>query len=73
VVSKQADGLQLVVGEQMRFLDDQDRDTTSLRVFGGERVGGLWREGGVMGQRLPPREAMMRWWIPRTPTVGSGR
>ena len=47
---------------------------SALGVFGGERVGGLRSQGGVVESgAAPPSAATMRWWMPRTPTVGSGR
>ena len=53
MVGEEADGLQLVVAEEVRLLDDHDGGASALGVFGGQRVGGLWGQGGVMGQGLP--------------------
>ena len=65
---------ELVVVEQVGFVDDDDGGAAAFGVFGGERVDGLRDEGGVVGQRdLPPRAATIWWWMPRTPTVGLGR
>jgi len=42
----------LVLAEEVCFLNDYDGGASTLGVFGGERVGGLRSQGGVMGQRL---------------------
>ena len=39
--------------QQVGFVDHHDGDASALGVFGGERVGGLRGQGGVMGQGLP--------------------
>ena len=41
MVREQADGLQLVMAEEVGFLHGQDGGAAALGVFGGERVGGL--------------------------------
>ena len=42
------DRLQLVVGQQVRLVDQQDRQPASLGELGGQVPGGLRDEGGVM-------------------------
>ena len=55
MVGEQADGLELVVIEQVGLVDDDDGGAAALGVFGGERVGGLrepgWRGGSGAGRR----------------------
>ena len=46
MVGEHPDGFQLVVCEQVRFVDDQDGGAAAFGVFGGEGVGGLGDEGG---------------------------
>src|SRR5919198_98819 len=46
VVGEHADAVELVVGEQVAFVDDQDGGAAAFGVLGGERVGGLGGEGG---------------------------
>jgi hypothetical protein len=53
VVGEHADGFELGVVEEVCFVDDQDGDAAAFGVFGGQGVGGLWDEGGVVDQGLP--------------------
>jgi hypothetical protein len=72
VVGEHADGFELVVVEQVGFVDDQDGGAAAFGGFGGEGVGGLGDEGGAVGAGVPPRAVTMAWWMPRVPTVGLG-
>ena len=45
-VGQDPDGLELVVGQEMGLVDDQDGDPAALVVLGGEQAGGLGGEGG---------------------------
>src|SRR5262249_971335 len=52
-VGQHAQGLELVGGQQVGFVEDQDGDTASFGVFGGEGLGGLWEQGaGVEAGRV---------------------
>src|SRR6266581_9584891 len=46
-VGQDPDGLKLVVAEQVRLVDDQERDAAALAVLGGDEGGGLGGEGGA--------------------------
>src|SRR6266511_3109954 len=48
VVGEHADGFELVVVEQVAFVDDQHGGAAAFGCFGGEGVGGLGDEGGVV-------------------------
>jgi hypothetical protein len=52
VVGEHADGFELGVVEQVGLVDDQDGDAAAFGVFGGQGVGGLRHEGGVVDQRV---------------------
>ena len=47
---KQPDRFELVIVEQVGFVDDQDGGAAPFGVFGGQRVGGLGGQGGVVGR-----------------------
>jgi hypothetical protein len=51
VVGEHAHALKLVVGEQVRFIDDEDGGAAAFGVLDGQRVGGLRDEGGVVEAR----------------------
>jgi hypothetical protein len=53
MICQEPQRFQLVIAEQVRLLDDHDGGASPFSVFGGERVGGLWSQRGVMGQGLP--------------------
>src|SRR5258708_7109398 len=46
VVGEHADAFQLVVFEQVGFVDDQDGGAAAFGLLGGEQAGGLGGEGG---------------------------
>ena len=46
-VGQDPDGLKLIVAEQVRLVDDQERDTAALAVLGGDQAGGLGGERGA--------------------------
>ena len=48
MIRQHAHSLQLIVVEQMRLVDHEDGHSASLCVLGGERVGGLRDEGGLL-------------------------
>lgn len=69
----QAQRFQLVVAKEVGLLDDYDGCASPFGLFSGQRVGGLGARVAWWVNGCPPSEATMRWWMPRTPTVGSGR
>jgi hypothetical protein len=52
-VGEHPDRLQLVVGQQVRLVDQQYRDPAPLCGLGGQRGGGLRDEGGVVEAGYP--------------------
>src|SRR4029077_19026365 len=51
VVGQHPDGLELVVGQQVGFVQDEDGGAAALVAFGGERAGGLGDQpGGQVGR-----------------------
>ena len=50
VVGEHADRFELGVVEQVGFVDDEDGGAAAFGVLGGEGVGGLGDQGGVVGQ-----------------------
>ena len=63
-----ADLLELVVVEQVGFVDHEDGGAAAFGLLDGERVDGLRDQGGVVGQRaVPPSAATIWWWMPADP------
>ena len=62
VVGQHPDGLQLLVVEQVGFVDDQDRGAAAFVALGGEGVAGLDGEGGGAVAGWPPR-AVTTWCV----------
>ena len=73
MVGEHPDRFQLVVVEQVGFVDDQDGGAAAFGLFAGEGVGGLGTRVAGWTAGAAPRAATIWWWIPRTPTVGVGR
>jgi hypothetical protein len=46
VVGQHPDGLELLVGQQVGFVEHQDRGAAALVAFGGQRAGGLGDQPG---------------------------
>jgi hypothetical protein len=61
------------MAQKVGLLDYDGGRASALGVFGGQRVGGLWSQGGVVGQGLAAEGGDDAVMMPRTPTVGSGR
>ena len=54
VVGQQSDRFELLVIQQVGFVDDQHGVAAPFGVFGGQRLGGLGSEGGfVVGRGVP--------------------
>ena len=53
MVGQHPDGLELGVIEQVRLVEHEHGGAAAFDLFGGQGVGGLRDQGGVMGQRSP--------------------
>ena len=72
-VRQDPDGLELVVGQEISLVEDQQRDTAALVMLGGEQPAAWAARVAVPWAGRPPSAVTTRWWMPRVPVVGSAR
>jgi hypothetical protein len=73
MIRQHADGLQLLAGHQVRFVDGQDDVAVALVGLGGQGGLDLRGEGGVVEVGAWPSPLATAPWMPITPTCGLGR